>query len=111
MKQTTGELRVHNLDAARQWADDRDLFLIVISAETKTVRLESGIEGFPEYTNREHVMSQAEVPRCIYCGCDEDEVFTGNELCIDEPFSAVVFESIANGGTPQSIADGIKDIK
>ena len=29
----------------------------------------------------EHVMSAAPVPRCIYCGADEDDVFVAGEPC------------------------------
>jgi len=111
MKQTTSEFRVHDLDAARQWADDRELILVVVSAETKTVRLESGDEGFPKYTNSEHVMSEAEVPSCIYCGCDDDDAYVGNEPCVEVLLPDAICEFIAEKATPTEIVSGIKNIE
>jgi hypothetical protein len=31
---------------------------------------------------RQHVMSTAPVPRCLYCGADEDDAFVGGEECV-----------------------------
>ena len=31
---------------------------------------------------RQHVMSNADFPRCIYCGADHDDAFVGGEDCI-----------------------------
>jgi len=33
---------------------------------------------------KEHVlMANVETPRCIHCNCDEDDIFVGNEECIE----------------------------
>jgi hypothetical protein len=32
---------------------------------------------------KEHVFSSAPIPRCIYCGADEDDAFVGGEECTE----------------------------
>ena len=29
----------------------------------------------------DHLMSQAPIPRCVTCGCDEDDAFVAGEKC------------------------------